>query len=56
MNISNSVVIENKAANEIITCQFKSGKKPTVTLVKRSNNNTWDAVSGAGIGVSQSVK
>ena len=53
MNISNSVVIENAGAVETITCQFKSGQAPTMSLEKRGSDETWSAVSGDGIGVSQ---
>jgi len=52
MNISNSVVIENAGSSETITCQFKSGKTPVVSLEKRTTDGTWVDVAGAGIGVS----
>ena len=52
MNISNSIVIENAGASETITCQFKSGKEPTISLLKRDNDGKWVAASDTGIGVS----
>lgn len=53
INITNEVVVEEPSAAETITCEFMSGKKPVISLLKRNSAGEWIPLSdGDGIGVS----